>query len=65
MDDLSYRLFTFTLNIGKGERKQVVSPLEDGIDEEEWASMSDAEKEEWLDRALEEWALGYMETSWA
>ena len=64
MKNLRYREFTFRLDIGTGAVEQVVSPIEDGIDEDEWASMSDTEKEDWLDRALEEWALGYMATSW-
>lgn len=64
--DLSYRPYKFTASLGKGDNlEQLVSPMEDGIDMEQWNAMSDEEKEDWLSNAVADWSLNNLQTSWS
>ena len=64
--DLSYRPYKFTASLGKGDNlEQFVSPIEDGIDREQWDAMSDEDKEDWLYNAVADWSLNHLQTSWS
>lgn len=64
--DLSYRPYKFTATLGKGdELEQLVSPLENGIEKDEWDAMSDEDKEDWLYNAVADWSLNNLQTSWS
>lgn len=65
MDDLSYREFTFTIDIGVGTYTESISPSIEGIEQEEWDLMSKKAKLKWIERAKKEWAMEHIEISWA
>jgi len=63
-EDLSYKEYSFKLDIGTGEIEERYSPMIEGIGEDEWLAMSRPERRKWLDRASKEWASEYIKTSW-
>ena len=63
---LEYREYSFTASLGKGDDlKELVSPMQDGIEEDEWNAMSDEDKEDWLYNAVADWSLNNLQTSWS
>ena len=66
MNDYSYRPYKFRLSIGKADEiEEMRGPMDEGISEDEWYAMTEEDREDWLNEALAEWSLNYLQTSWS
>ena len=65
MGGFSYKRFTFKVSIGKADEiEEMIGPMDEGISEDEWYAMTEEDREGWLNEALAEWSLNYLQTSW-
>ena len=63
-EDLSYKEYSFKLDIGTGEVEGRYHPALEGISEDEWLAMQRPERRKRLYCASKEWASEYIGISW-
>lgn len=64
INSLSYRKYLFTIEVGAGAFRDYVHPSEYGITKEQWDTLTEVERTEWLDETLALLTNDIVQTSW-